>query len=75
MQDPQPEESPWKTLGRFGVIISDLVGFTGAGIGIGYLASKKWGAPPWVIMITALGGLVVAFYRIYLLFNQDGQKS
>ncbi len=54
-----------KNLGLFGAILGDLIGFTGAGVGIGYWAWKKWGAPWWVPLLSSMAGLTVAMWRLY----------
>lgn len=54
-----------RTVGLFSVIVTDLIGYTGAGIGLGYLAWSKWGAPWWVLLLSSMAGLIVAFYRLY----------
>ena len=55
-----------KNFGLFTVIIGDLVGCVGAGVGIGYFAMKKWNAPWWVLLLSSVTGLTVAMYRMYL---------
>lgn len=54
-----------RTLGIFSVIVTDLVGYTGAGVAVGYFAWKKWGAPWWVVLLSSLAGLALAMYRVY----------
>jgi F0F1-type ATP synthase assembly protein I len=77
-QSPQPQDSQTsnkdrslKKLGLFTIIVSDLMGYTGAGIGIGYLAWTKWGAPWWVLLMTSLAGLGLAFYRLYKISEKE----
>ena len=65
------EEPPLKKLGLFAVIISDLVGYTGAGIAFGYFAWTKWGAPWWVLLLSSLLGLGTAFYKLYQLSQRE----
>lgn len=65
--DSRPE---WvRNLGLFSVIVVDLIGYTGAGIALGYLVWKKWNAPWWVLLLTSLAGLGLAMYRVYQLTN------
>ena len=64
-----------RSLGLFAVIVSDLVGCTGAGILIGYWAWSKWGAPWWVLLLTSMAGLVLAFYRLYLASKRDFESE
>ncbi len=60
-----------KSLGYFGVIVSELVGASAVGIGLGWLLWKKAGLPSVTILFTAMLGLGVAFYRIYKLTQRD----
>ncbi len=60
-----------KKLGLFSVILGELIGFTGAGIGFGYFAWTKWGAPWWVLLISSLAGLAIAFYRIFQISQKE----
>jgi hypothetical protein len=74
MKDPKSDEANWqKSLGYFSVVLGDLAGFTGGGVGLGYLAWKKLGAPQWVILITSLVGLGLAFYQLYRRMLKDNQ--
>lgn len=52
-------------IGLLAVIISDLIGYTGAGVGLGYLAFSKWGAPWWVLLVSSVAGLLLAFFALY----------
>ncbi len=60
-----------KKLGLFAVIIGDLVGCTGAGVGLGYLAMTKWNAPWWVLLLSTSAGLSVAFYQLYKVSQKE----
>ncbi len=71
----QDDEREWvRSLGLFWVIIADLIGCTGAGLGIGYLAFRKWGAPWWVLLITTLAGLGLAMYRLNIMAQSPKAK-
>ena len=78
---PKPDRHPnrgpnrdWgRNLGMFSVIISDLVGYTGIGVGIGYLAWKKWNAPWWVLLLSSLTGLALAMVRVYQVSQKASQ--
>jgi len=64
----QKDRAEWvKTLGLFSVIAADLIGYTAVGVGLGYLAWKKAGAPWWVLLLTSMASLALAFYRVYLV--------
>jgi hypothetical protein len=68
------DDSNWKrSLGYFSVIIADLAGFTGLGVGLGYFAWKKWNAPWWVLLLTSTAGLSLAFYQLYRMMLKDDQ--
>lgn len=68
-QDSRPT---WvKNLGLFSVIVADLLGYTGAGIGLGYLAMSKLGWPWWVLLITTSAGLTLAMYRLYQMSKKN----
>lgn len=60
-----------KGLGLLTVIVGDLIGFTGLGVGIGYWAWKKWSAPWWVLLLTTLSGLTLAMWRMYRMSQKD----
>jgi hypothetical protein len=69
-------EQQWlKTLGLFSQIVSDLVVTIGIGLGLGYLAWKKWNAPRWVPLLTGLVSIVVAFYRLIQLAEKRTDES
>jgi hypothetical protein len=62
------EQKPWvKAIGLFGVIVTDVVGFTGAGFAVGYFCWKKWGFPEWFPVIPAMLGFSAAMVRLYRL--------
>ncbi len=65
-------EQLFRQIGLFVVIIGDLVGFTGLGVFLGYVAWKKWGAPGWVLLITTTTGLVLACFRMYRIARKLG---
>ncbi len=54
-----------RSLALFSYILGDLIACSGLGIGAGYWAWKHWGAPFWVIILTSMTGLGLAFYRLY----------
>lgn len=65
MDKKSEEERNWvKSLGLFSLIISDLAGCTLLGVGGGYCLTHYLGAPSWVLMLTTLLGLILAFYRL-----------
>jgi hypothetical protein len=62
-----PQKSPiLKDLGLFGMIVADLLGYTGAGIALGWWLWKKVGFPWWVLLLTTGAGLVLAMRKLYL---------
>jgi F0F1-type ATP synthase assembly protein I len=70
-KDKDGDTSQLRKLGLFAVILSELIGYTGAGIGIGYYLWAKWHAPWWVLLLSCLLGLTLAFYQLYQLTKKD----
>ena len=65
-------EKDWaKKFGLASVMMVDILGYYGAGVGIGYLAWNKLGWPWWVILLTSTAGLVLAMYRLYRMFIRE----
>jgi F0F1-type ATP synthase assembly protein I len=60
-----------KGLALVSIIAAELLGYTGAGIGIGYWLWKKAGFPWWTILIFSSAGLVLAFYQLYQISKKD----
>lgn len=75
MPKTNPEDRKlWiRNLGLLSVIVSDLLGFTGVGIGIGYLLWAKLGAPWWVLVLSSSAGLSLAMYRMYRFTQKNEQ--
>ena len=71
--DQRPDESegkdperPWAdALSLMASISVDLLGYTGIGVGLGYLLWKKAGMPWWVLLLLSLAGLTLGIYRLY----------
>ncbi|MBY0469878.1 hypothetical protein K2X30_01835 [bacterium] len=69
MAESQPT---WvRKFGLFGVVVVDLLGYSVAGFGLGYLAWQKLGWPWWILLITCPAGLILAFWKIYQLYQSD----
>jgi hypothetical protein len=65
-QTPPDDRNPiLRDFALFGLIVGDLLGYTGAGLAIGWWLWKKQGAPWWVLLLLAGAGLSLAMYRIY----------
>lgn len=71
MGEQGPPNTWVRKLGLLSVIVVDLVGYTGAGIGLGYLMWKKLGMPWWVLLLTSLAGLGLAMYHLYRVAEKD----
>ena len=71
MKDENSRARQLRQLGLLGVIVSELIGLSGAGIGLGYFLWKKCGAPGWILILTSLLGLSYGFYRVYLLSKKE----
>ena len=64
--------APWvRQFGLLGVVVASLVGYTGGGFGLGYLAHRYWGTPILIAVFTSLAGFVLAMYRVYKMFEKD----
>lgn len=60
------KDKEWvESLRLFSAVLADLLGYVGAGVGLGYLAWKKLGAPIWVSVVLALVGLTAAMIQLY----------
>ena len=60
-----------KKAGLLSVIVADLLGYSGAGVGLGYLAMTKLGAPWWVLLLLSMAGLSLAMYRVYQISQKN----
>lgn len=58
----------------FSVITADLLGYTGAGLGLGYWLCKKLDWTLWVVPALGMVGLAFAFYRIYEFSKKDWNR-
>ena len=63
--------SKLKKLGLLSLIVGDLLGYTVGGVGLGYLAWKKLNFPWWILLVTSLLGLVLAFLKIYQISKKE----
>ena len=73
-KSPQPELTPSedkggqiRKFGLLGIIVGELLIFSGAGVGIGYFLWAKCGTPWWVLLVCSSLGLGFAFYQLYLI--------
>jgi hypothetical protein len=71
MGEQEPPNAWVRQLGMLSVIVVDLLGYTGGGIALGYLATRKLGAPWWVLLLTSVAGLSLAMYRLYQRSRKD----
>jgi F0F1-type ATP synthase assembly protein I len=61
-----------RQLGLFGLVLGDLVGYTGGGFAFGYfLVWKKWEGPSWAVALFSLLGLCGGFYQVYRLYQRE----
>ena len=70
-KDAKTEENWKRGLGLLSVITADLLGYSGAGIALGYWLWKKVGLPWWVLLLFSMVGLGLAFYRLYEVSKKD----
>jgi F0F1-type ATP synthase assembly protein I len=66
-----PPDSRLRKFDLFAVIVGDLLGYTGVGVGLGYLAWSRWNAPWWVLLLSTSLGLILAFYQLYRVTRKD----
>ena len=72
MADNDSDRRRWiRALGIFSVLVSDLLAYSAAGVGLGYAAWHYWGWPWWILIVTSLAGLTMAFYRLYKISQKD----
>ena len=64
-QDSESGSPILRDFALFGLIVGDLLGYTGAGIGLGWWLWKKLGVPWWIFLVTTGAGLYLAMTRIY----------
>ena len=68
--EKKPEQG-LKKLGLLAVILTDIFGYSLAGIGLGYLAWTKLKLPIWVMILSSVAGLVVGFFRLYEITKKN----
>ncbi len=67
--EKEQDRSNWtKSMAIYSAVLADLIGFTGAGIGLGYLGWAKLGFPWWFLLTLTLAGFFLAMYRLYVQF-------
>ena len=59
------EDQSLRKMGLIWVVISDIVGFTLAGVGLGYLLWGKLHWSVWVMILFPMLGLGLGFYQVY----------
>lgn len=65
MKNERPKPAWVTNLGLFGVIVADVVAYTGAGVFVGWVALEKLGWPWWVMLVTSITGLTLAMVKVY----------
>jgi len=74
-ESEKDRQKMWRDLGLFSVIVTDLLGYTGAGLAIGWFLWKKWGTPMWLMAVLSVLGLCLAMLRIYKIVKSDWNKN
>ncbi len=62
-----------RALGLFGLIIADFVGFTSAGMGLGYWLNQKFQISLWISILLGFLGLALAIYRLTRYVKRDSK--
>lgn len=70
-EDNDKDRQQLRKLGLLSVIVVDLLGYTGAGIALGWVAYAKWGAPWWCLLLGSSAGLTVSMVRLYQYTKKD----
>ncbi len=67
-----PKDSEWiRDLAIFGMVVAEVIAWTGAGLGLGYLMRIKLGAGEIPLVLTTVTGFAIAVVRI----SRFGRKS
>jgi len=67
------EPSPWRALGRVGMLGTTLVAATVVGLVLGYWLDRWLGTTPWLTMVFAVFGIVAAFLNLFRDLKKYGQ--
>ena len=73
MTDPK-DQTIAQQFGVFGLIVTQFLGYSGAGMGLGYVLWKRIGLPWWTMALFGFAGLALAVYRIVLYQKRLGTK-
>ncbi len=63
-----------RQFGLFGIIVSEVAGLSLGFAGLGYWGHENWGWPLWLSALSAVLGLAIAIFRVYLLVKRDFRK-
>lgn len=72
---PNSRQQILRDFAIFGLAATEILVFTGAGIGLGYLAWTRWGFPWWIILVTSLSGLTLAMIQLWRLVSLRNKKQ
>ncbi len=64
MAAEEREPSPWRTLGRVGMLGTSLVAATVVGLALGYWLDRWLGSAPWLTMLCTLLGIAAGYVQI-----------
>ncbi|OFZ82580.1 MAG: hypothetical protein A3K03_06930 [Bdellovibrionales bacterium RIFOXYD1_FULL_44_7] len=65
-------DSNWaRKLGLVAVVVTDILGYTGAGVALGWVLWDKVGLPWWILLLTSSAGLALGMYRLYKLSQKE----
>ena len=72
MAAAEREPSPWRTLGRVGMLGTTLVAATVVGLALGYWLDRWLGSAPWLTMLGTLLGIAAGYVQIIRAVRADG---
>ena len=75
MAPSEHEPSPWRALGRVGMLGTTLVAATVVGLVLGYWLDRWLGSSPWLTMLGTLLGIAAGYVQIIRVVREDGDGA
>jgi ATP synthase protein I len=70
----EQEPSPWRALGRVGLLGTTLVAATVVGLVLGYWLDRWLGSAPWLTMAGTLLGIAAGYVQIIRAVRGEGDE-